>query len=78
MFDTIKAYLENNFLFEFGDDVDSDTNLFEAGLIDSFGFVELITFLEGEFKVKFEKHEMLGGNFASLDKIFAAVGNKCA
>lgn len=75
----IKTYLMQQFLFEFdGDNVTPETNLFSSGHIDSFGFVELIAFLEAEFKLKFTDEELLSNNLNSLAGLVAAVEGKLA
>jgi len=33
------------------DDIDPDTSLVDQGVIDSFGFVEIVSFLEAEFPI---------------------------
>jgi hypothetical protein len=37
----IRAFIEEQFLIEFGDDFPEDTDLFRAGVMDSFGYVRL-------------------------------------
>lgn len=61
------------FLFEFGQEVKVDTDLFEAGLIDSFGFVELVSFLEGTFEVKFTDDDLASPDTATLGGITRTV-----
>ena len=73
----LKTYMVQQFLFEFdGIDVTSETNLFSSGHIDSFGFVELITFLESEFQIKFTDEELLSNTLNSLSGLVAAVEGK--
>jgi len=47
----IQDYMRRNLLVNFEQGVDPTTDLFEAGLIDSFGFVDLVAFLEKTFGV---------------------------
>lgn len=76
---TIKTYLTQQFLFTFDEQtVTQETNLFSAGYIDSFGFVELIAFLEAEFKLKFTDEELLSNTLNSLAGLTAAVEGKLA
>ena len=75
----IKTYLTHQFLFTFdGDDVTAETNLFSSGHIDSFGFVELVTFLEAEFKIKFTDEELVSNKLNSLAGMVEAVEGKAA
>ncbi|WP_222598231.1 acyl carrier protein [Lentzea tibetensis] len=38
----LKSYLENEALFRFDDEITEDTDLFKAGVLDSFGYVSLM------------------------------------
>jgi D-alanine--poly(phosphoribitol) ligase subunit 2 len=45
----IADFLEQTFLFSFGDEVSETDNLFEKGFMDSYGLVQLVSFLENTF-----------------------------
>src|SRR5688572_2943405 len=51
--DKIRKYVSEHFLADFGVELTDDSDLFAEGIIDSFGFVELVVFLETTFGVKF-------------------------
>ncbi|HEY9163464.1 MAG TPA: acyl carrier protein [Magnetovibrio sp.] len=72
----VQAYLEDQFLFEFGDGIDDKTDLFKEGVIDSFGYVQLVDFLQREFSIEFNDEEMLTNIMISLDRIVETVGAK--
>ncbi len=62
MDEKIRQYLAETLLIEFGDApgaTSEDTNLFESGLIDSFGFVQLVSFLEKTFDIKITDDEVM-------------------
>lgn len=65
----IKNYLENALLIEFGSSVQPDTNLFKEGIIDSFGYIELVSFLEGEFGIKITDDELMSEALNSYENI---------
>ena len=71
MDEKIRRYLGDTLLVEFdpASGVDDDTNLFESGLIDSFGFVQLVAFLEKEFGIKITDDEVLSDSLSSFAKI---------
>lgn len=46
-----------------------DEKIFENGLIDSFGIVELVLAIEDNFKVKIPYEDMTVQNFASINEI---------
>lgn len=56
----------------------ADGDLFEAGLVDSFGMIQLVGFLEGEFAIRLEDDELTPGNLRSLDAVAALVAAKRA
>lgn len=51
------------------DEPKDDDNLFDKGVLDSFGVLELIAFLEEKFKVQFEPADVSMENFQSLNSI---------
>jgi acyl carrier protein len=79
MDEKIRQYLAETLLIEFGDDpsaVAEDANLFESGLIDSFGFVQLVAFLEKTFDIKISDDEVLSDALSSFAKIRSFVETK--
>ena len=71
----IRGYVEDQFLVTYGEDFQSDTNLFAAGIMDSFGYVQLVEFLQIHFGVTFDDDAILGNVMVSVDRMAAAVGN---
>ena len=80
MSDIIKNKIQNficsNFLVEFGADIEGDTDLFKAGVVDSFGYVQLIHYLQDEFSVIYSDEEMLTNIMVSFNKIVESVQTK--
>ena len=74
--DKIRAFIEEQFLVEFDDDLPEDTNLFKEGVMDSFGYVQLCRFLEREFAITFTEAEMTGNVLVSLSQIRDTVAAK--
>ncbi|WP_258341596.1 acyl carrier protein [Saccharopolyspora gregorii] len=73
MKDELKDYLEEQFLFEFDAETTEDTDLFQAGILDSFGYISLMTHIEERYGVQFEEDELLGNVMVSLNGIAAFV-----
>jgi len=67
--DTIKQFIIDNFLFGDGAKLNVDTPLFEKGIIDSTGVLELVAFIEENFKVIVSDDELVQDNFSSLSAI---------
>lgn len=74
----IAAYLEQAFLFQFGQDITDATDLFRAGIVDSQGYVQLMQFIQRRFQIKFAPEELLSAVITSLSGIVAAVEAKLA
>lgn len=72
----IKEYLASRFLIEFGNQIDDSSNLFDLGLIDSYGFIELSNFLQDTFNISISEEELMNGNLTSLFKMINLVEKK--
>ncbi|MFI6692963.1 acyl carrier protein [Streptomyces sp. NPDC050433] len=72
----IRRFIEEHFLIEFGVDVTPQSDLFKAGVIDSFGYVQLMEFLEREFSLKLTGEEILLNVLVSLEAIDAFVSRQ--
>lgn len=67
----MRSFLERTFLFEFGDDIADDTDLFKAGIMDSFGYVQLVNFLKSDFHIEFTDEEILTNILVNYNSIVA-------
>lgn len=47
----------------------ADTELFNSGIVDSFGLLELIMFIEEEFSIKIESYEIVESDSNTIRKI---------
>ncbi len=74
--DRIRRYIVENILF--GDEVEfKETVSFqESGIIDSLGFLELITFVEEEYGFEIADEELIPENFDTLRKVSGFVEKK--
>lgn len=74
----VRRFIEEQFLIEFDESFPQSADLFKEGVMDSFGYIQLIRFLEKEFAIKFTEQEMTGGVMVSLTQIEQAVALKTA
>lgn len=74
----ISKFLQERFLVDFNKNADGDTDLFKNGFIDSFGFMELVSYLETEFKIEYQPEELLLGQLNSLNGLVESVSGKLA
>ncbi|MBI6759974.1 acyl carrier protein, partial [Pseudomonas syringae] len=63
------SYLTQNFLFEFDEDITEQDDLIKLGLIDSVGYIQLISFLKKEFGIVFTQEDMMGNVLVSIQNM---------
>lgn len=71
----ISKFLTSHFRIDFTK-VNEQTDLFQEGLIDSFGFVELVGFLEKTFKIRFDEKEFTTNSLNTVSNIVSTVQRK--
>ncbi|HNB24353.1 MAG TPA: acyl carrier protein [Candidatus Melainabacteria bacterium] len=72
----IKQYLTSNSLAEFDAGVTEDSDLFKEGFIDSYGYIELVKYLEKEFRIRFSDDELVSNQLNTLNNITSMVQSK--
>ena len=73
----IRTFIVDNFLF--GQDsprLTDDASFLETGIIDSTGFLELVTFLEQTYGITIADRELVPENMDSLARVSAFVARK--
>ncbi|MEU0845815.1 acyl carrier protein [Streptomyces sp. NPDC005962] len=74
--ETIRQFIEEQFLVEFGGELTDETDLFKAGVIDSFGYIQMLAFLREEFSLQISDEDVLLDVFVSLAAIDSFVEKK--
>ena len=73
----IRDYLSRNFLFSDGEfEYEDDASFLELGIIDSYGFVELLHWVESEFSISVADDELVPDNFDSVNKLTSFILGK--
>ena len=73
----IGDYLSRNFLFsENWFEYEDDASFLELGIIDSFGFVELLHWVEEELSISVADNEIVPDNFDSVRKLSSFILGK--
>ena len=73
----VKKFILENFLFEDNEDALSyDDSFLEKGIIDSTGVLELVSFVEDEFKISVDDDELIPENLDSVNKLAKFVNEK--
>ena len=74
---TVRRFIGENFLFrEELESLPEDASFLDAGIIDSTGVLELVSFLESTFGIEIADQEMLPENLDSIHAVSAYVQRK--
>jgi acyl carrier protein len=74
---TVRQYILENFLMgDAGVKLTDDQSFLDHHIIDSTGFIELVTFLETTYGIQIKDDEMIPENLDSLDSIGRFIGSK--
>ena len=65
----IRGFLIDNFLFGDEEGLEDQTSFLDAGIVDSTGILELVDFLDNEFRIKISDDEILPENLDSINNI---------
>jgi acyl carrier protein len=76
--DRIRQFIVDTFLYGDQGGVANSTSLTEAGIVDSTGILELISFLENEFSITVEDDELTPENLDSLERLSRFITQKAA
>lgn len=73
--DSVRQFIKDSFLVdEFAD----DDSFMATGIIDSLGVMQLVTFLESEFKISVSDRDLVPENFDSVARVVGFVERKRA
>ena len=72
----IRAFLVDSFLLGDDDGFDDADSLIEAGIVDSTGVMEVVTFLEESFVIDIVDDELVADNLDSVERLAAFVQRK--
>jgi acyl carrier protein len=74
--DKTREFIIKNLYYAEGAALTDDTSFLAEGVIDSMGAMELVAFVESEFKIKVEMSEVVVKNFDSISKLANFVRRK--
>ena len=70
MIASIRNYLFETFLLGYNEsEFSNDKSFYEAGVFDSIGILEVVTYIEQVFDIKFEEDEITPENISSINNI---------
>jgi acyl carrier protein len=74
---SVRAYIAENFAYRGGAaDMAADKSLIDAGIVDSTGVLELVSFVEQEFGISVGDSEVVPENFDSIKNLTAYIQRK--
>ncbi len=66
----IKQYIAENYLFSNnGFNLDDDESFLEAGIVDSLGVIELVSFVEETYDIEVPDDDIVPDNFDSINNL---------
>ena len=71
----LKEFLEETYLIDFNE-ISADDNLFTGGYIDSFGYVELVQFIEENYQIEISNEELTSDALISLNNMISFIISK--
>ena len=72
----LREFVAKNFYLADPESFDDRTSFLDRGIIDSTGVLELVTFVEDEYKLAVADEDMVPANFDSIDALVAFVERK--
>jgi acyl carrier protein len=78
MKEQLRKFITDNFLFGRPVELSDDDSLQDAGIIDSTGVLELVTFIEETYRVQVHDSELLPENLDSINRLAAFLRRKRA
>ena len=74
--ETIRQFILNNLYFVEGANLTEDVSFLAEGIVDSMGAMELVAFVESQFRIKVEMSEVVVRNFDSIRNLANFVRHK--
>jgi len=71
--DRLRDFIGSHFLIQFDGEINDASDLFALGIIDSFGFIELITFIEKTFRVELRSEDLMADKLNSIATMVALI-----
>lgn len=68
-------FIVNSYMVDL-EEIPLDESLIDEGIIDSFGLIEIATFLEKGFGIKIDEEDLVRENFGSVNKLVAFTERK--
>ena len=74
--DTVRMFVMENFLFDNEATLMDSASFLDEGIIDSTGILELVSFIEEEFRITMADDELIPENLDSVANVVNYLGRK--
>jgi acyl carrier protein len=74
----VRQFIVENFYVSDPTEITGETSLITSGYVDSTGMLEVIAFLESEFSIRIQDHEMVPDNLETIARIGSFIARKTA
>ena len=74
--DAIRSHIVDRILFGDADKLVDTVSFQESGVLDSVGFLDVVTFVEERFRIQIADDELVPENFDTVERISAFVSEK--
>ncbi|ACH38104.1 acyl carrier protein [Citrifermentans bemidjiense Bem] len=72
----IRSFIVDNFLFGDAGTLNNDSSFIKEGIVDSTGILQLVAFIQEQYRVVVEDEELIPENLDSVSKVAAFIENK--
>jgi acyl carrier protein len=72
----IRGFIVENFLFGEEAGLKDDSSFLEEGIVDSTGIMQLVSFLQEQYRIAIEDEELIPDNLDSIQKITSFIQEK--
>lgn len=72
----IRGFIVENFLFGEDGGLEDDSSFIEQGIVDSTGIMQLVSYLQEQYRIAIEDEELIPDNLDSIRKVAAFIEEK--
>ena len=74
--DDVRGFVVDTFLFGEDDGLQDDSSFLEEGIVDSTGIMQLVSFLQEQYRVAIEDEELIPDNLDSIGRVATFIEEK--
>ena len=72
----IRGFIVENFLFGEDGGLEDDSSFIEQGIVDSTGIMQLVSYLQEQYRIAIDDEELIPDNLDSIRKVAAFIEEK--